>query len=236
MGSSGLTVVDLGVLVILVLSGGLAFMRGLVREVFALGTWIGALAVAVFAYPLVKPLVASHIKNPLTADVATALGLFCAALLVLVPLGYFLSSLVRGGALTAIDRSLGLVFGLVRGALILSLMYLGVSWILPAAKDQPAALAEAKSRFLLDHGANILEGFLPGKGSGGPVIPLSLEAAVSPEQKTADDAKTLDRLSRPVPVAKPSGDDLSGYTDTIRDHLNALIEHSDTTSSEKAKP
>jgi uncharacterized membrane protein required for colicin V production len=77
-----------------------------------------------------------YIKNEMGADAAAALALFCASLIVLIPVGHLVSSLIKGDTLTAIDRSLGFVFGLIRGALVVSLLYLGASWIWPVLDQQ----------------------------------------------------------------------------------------------------
>ena len=78
-----------------------------------------------------------------------------------LPLAYFVSSLVRGRALTAIDRSLGFVFGIARGVLIVCLLFLVTLWVWPEKEREPEALAQAKSRPLLASGAEAMKDFLP---------------------------------------------------------------------------
>src|ERR1700735_1940027 len=126
---SGLNVVDLGVIAVILISGALALWRGLVREVLSLAAWTGAVLITVYFYPALRPWMHNHIKNEFGADVATGFTLFCIALLILLPLGYFLSSFIRGRALTAIDRSLGFVFGVARGILIVCLLFLVTLWV-----------------------------------------------------------------------------------------------------------
>ena len=53
----GMTWVDLVVFGFLAISGLLAFMRGLVREVLGIGAWIGAVAAAFFALPTMRGMV-----------------------------------------------------------------------------------------------------------------------------------------------------------------------------------
>src|SRR5262249_54080199 len=112
---SGLNIVDIVVFATILLSGALALWRGLVRELLSLAAWVGAAMATVYFYPHLRPWMHEHIKSEFGADAATGLTIFCAALIVLIPIGYLISGLVRGRALTAIDRSLGFVFGLGRG-------------------------------------------------------------------------------------------------------------------------
>ncbi len=161
MSHSGMNVVDLAVFGIIVLSGLLAMMRGFVREVVALAAWSGAGAVTVYLYPSLRPWMHEHIKTPLVADIATGLALFCVALAILIPIGHLLSSFVQGRALTAVDRSLGFVFGLARGVLVVCLAFMLSLWMWPDKEKEPEQLAAAKTRPMLAEGARTLDVLLP---------------------------------------------------------------------------
>lgn len=227
MEHQGFNVADITVIIILLVSGGLAFMRGLVREVFALGTWVGASAAAVFLYPLVKPLVAAHIKNEMAVDAATGLGIFCAALIILIPLGNFFASMIKGETLTAIDRSLGFVFGLVRGLLFLCLFYLCVTFLWSDPEKFPDWLASAKSRPLLSYGAEVLKNLVPKDAQ---------EKAAEDVRKTRDraekaveDAQRLQEMASPAPTASGKDHPAPAYDDSQRNGLGNLID-------QKSKP
>lgn len=70
----------------------------------------------------------------------TALGLFAISLLALLIVGHLIAGLIlRGKAIGMIDRTLGLVFGAARGALIMTLVYLGSTWIWPPPRRFYAA-------------------------------------------------------------------------------------------------
>jgi uncharacterized membrane protein required for colicin V production len=75
---------------------------------------------------------------------------FCISFIVLALIGTLVTRFVRGTALTAIDRSLGFVFGIVRGALVVCLVYMTVVAIFwpdidkPRAPPPPAAQQEAQ--------------------------------------------------------------------------------------------
>ena len=158
---TGPNLVDLAVFAVILLSGALALWRGFVRELLSLAAWAGAACATVYFYPLLRPWMHQHIKNEFAADALTGLTLFCVALAILIPLGYFISGLVRGRALTAIDRSLGFVFGLARGALVVCLLFLITLWVWPEKEKEPEVLAQAKTRPFMADGAEVMKSFLP---------------------------------------------------------------------------
>src|SRR5580698_4884696 len=125
----GLNVLDYSVLGIVLLSGLLALMRGFVREVFSLAAWAGAYFAAAKYYTLAEPWTHRWIKNQTGATALAAVIVFIVALTILSIAGHLIAKLIRGRALTAIDRSLGFLFGLLRGVLIVCLCYLGASYI-----------------------------------------------------------------------------------------------------------
>ena len=77
--------VDLAVLAVVALSGLLAFMRGLVREVLGVGAWIAAALVAspYGVFPYVQPWVRQQFAEPSVADAIAFGAVFLAVLIVL---------------------------------------------------------------------------------------------------------------------------------------------------------
>ena len=115
------TFLDIAIGVVLLISGLLAFVRGFVHEVLAVGAWIGAIVVAVFGFPYHRPYARDLIPHELVADAAAGAAIFVVALVVLSLLTRALSDRVKDSALNALDRSLGFVFGLLRGAVLVCL-------------------------------------------------------------------------------------------------------------------
>ena len=225
MEHSGFNAVDLSVLGLLLVSGGLAFLRGFVREIFALGTWVGAAAASVFLYPVARPWVVQHlhIKNEMAASAATGLGIFCLALIILIPIGMLCSNLIRGQTLTAIDRSLGFVFGLVRGLLVLCLLFLGMTFLWPETSKMPDWLAQAKTRPILAYGAEMIRGLVPKDAQ--EKAAAALAKTRDDAERAAEDAKRLQSIATPAPAAADgkNGEEPS-YGDDIRNKLNDLID------------
>lgn len=215
---------DIAVVVIILFSAGFAFLRGLVRELFSLAAWIGSALLSVWLYPAVQPWAREHIANKMVADAVASFGTFCATLIVLMLIGHFLAGLVRGQALTAIDRSLGFVFGFLRGVLVVSLLYLVVAWAWPQLEDQPEWIQHAKTRPLLESGAEMIKAMTPESARD----KLAEQARKAEEgRKQAEEAN---RLLNQLTVPRPEGDEEAerpAYNEQQRGHLDQFIHQQD---------
>jgi membrane protein required for colicin V production len=81
-------------------------------------------------------------------------------LIVLSIISAWVGGMVRESALSGLDRSLGLVFGVVRGGVILCLAYIGLSmFVMP--DEWPAPVVNARFLPLAYQGAVALAGLLP---------------------------------------------------------------------------
>jgi membrane protein required for colicin V production len=156
--------VDLVVLALMLVSGLLGVMRGLVREALGVAAWVAAGAVAspYGAFPYVAPWVRRQFSDPTVADAVAFGGVFLVVLILLWLVVRVISNAVRGSALGGLDRTLGLVFGLGRGATLLVVAYilLGIGL---AIEQWPAPILEARSLPTVHRGAEWLAAQLPPK-------------------------------------------------------------------------
>ena len=125
----GFTIVDAGVLVIVLLSAILAYSRGLVRELFAIFGWVAATALAFMfarqAAPLVKqiPLLEKYLDNCELSTIAGFFAVFAGALILASILTPLFASIVQRSALSGIDQGLGFLFGVVRGVILVAVAF-----------------------------------------------------------------------------------------------------------------
>ncbi len=117
---------DAAILVIVVVSAFISVRRGFTREAFSLATWVVAFIVARLFGPSLEVLMEPVVETP-SVRVAVAFGsLFAATLVVGALLNHLLGELVRVTGLTGTDRLFGVVFGTVRGlVLVVVLVVLG---------------------------------------------------------------------------------------------------------------
>ena len=110
-------VADVVMGIVIVVSAVFGLMRGLVREVLSLVIWVSALLLGIaFADSM-----AAMLGLDLGAGLQTAIGfaiVFVAVLVAGALAQRFLGGLVESTGLTGTDRTLGLVFGTLRGAAV----------------------------------------------------------------------------------------------------------------------
>ncbi len=226
------------IIAVLVVSGLLAFARGFIREVLSIGAWVGAAAATIYGFPLAKPFLRNYISSELLADLITGVVIFVVTLGVLAAFSHMLSRNVRGSALGAVDRSLGLLFGLVRGAVLVCVAWLLFAF-LTAPQDRPEWIIEARTLPLVTAGAEVLMGLLPDGAieRGAEIVD---EAGRQVEEEAA--AEALRRgFGQPDDADPPAGSDAppdgsappanpaappeaSGYKDRERQEMNRMIE------------
>jgi membrane protein required for colicin V production len=157
-----MNLVDLAVIAIVAVSALLGLSRGLVRELLGLGAWLLSGYLAVTYEPQVEPYALKAIGNP---DIATpaAYGVtFVVTLIVLSLVANLIGRAVRFSVLGGLDRTLGLVFGAVRGAVVLVAAYILGAFMLPA-ENWPPPLRQARTVPLIYEGAAWAAEHLPEK-------------------------------------------------------------------------
>ena len=188
---------DLGVIGVIVLSAVFAFARGFVREALSIVAWVGAAAITFYFFKPVEALVEAHAHNTLLSQVIAGFGLFVASLVVLTIVTGLFARMVHASGLTPIDRTLGFVFGLARGAFLVCLAYLLLDLSIPQPADRPEWIRDAKSAPYLHEGADVLKGYLPDS--------LKSKSADELIQKTQDLAKEArGAYANPSPAATPN--------------------------------
>jgi membrane protein required for colicin V production len=217
--------IDLAVLVVIALSAIFAFARGFVREALSLAAWIGAALITVYGFDAVYRVTARFVTTPLLADLVAGAALFLVSLILLTILTGYIGSYMRWSALTPVDRTLGLIFGIARGAALVSIVYFLVDIALPP-NDRPSWLMDARSQPMLAQGAGVVRDVLPAS------LQLKSAAAVDDTQRMLGQAKTareaMGALSTPaVPIPpKPQPAAAPTYKPSDQRDLNRLIDNS----------
>ena len=211
---------DLAVLGVIALSAIFAFARGLVREALSIVAWIGAALTTLYGFNHVYAIVIRFVTTPLLADLIAGAGLFVISLIVLTILTGYLARFVQSSALSPIDRTLGLIFGLARGAFLVSLAYLVLDISLPQ-NDRPGWIKQAKSEPFLAQGAELLRSALPES-----LQMKSATASDDAQRALADKAmRALSSPAAPSP-AKLGEEQVPNYKPGDRRDMNRLIENS----------
>jgi membrane protein required for colicin V production len=213
---------DLAILAVILLSAVFAFARGFVREVLSIAAWVGAALITLYGFDWVYPVTARFVATPLLTDLITAAGLFLISLIILTIITGGAARFVQSSALSPIDRTLGLVFGVIRGAVLVSLAYLVLDISLPQ-NDHPVWVRQAKSEPLLARGADMIRAALPAS------LQLKGTAAIDDAQRALDQAKEARRamgaLSRPTSPLGRGQDQGPNYKPGDRRDLDRLFDN-----------
>lgn len=154
----GFFAVDIIVVVIILISSLLALARGFVRELFSLLAWAGTF---VLTYIFYKPFSIKiqqwfGIQDELWAIIFSVASIFIVSIIILMLIAISIASLVTKTKLGPIDRSLGFLFGVLRGGFIVCVFYFLGSLMVPAEK-QPDWIQNAKTKPMMEKGVNIIK-------------------------------------------------------------------------------
>lgn len=117
-----MTAFDIAVIAVITLSALIGVWRGVIREVFALAAWIAAVVcMFLFGDKLAQMLPFAQDTPWLRLLAAYAL-VFIGVFVLLSVAGFLFSKVVSAIGLSFVDRALGMMFGVVRGALIVVLL------------------------------------------------------------------------------------------------------------------
>jgi len=155
-----IALLDIFLLAVMLISGFLALVRGFMREILSIMAWGCAAAAAALGSPKVLPFVKTQINNDYIALGATIAGLFLGTLIIVSVITVRISDKVLDSRIGALDRTLGFIFGLARGLLIVVIAFIFFDWLVPA-KSQPSWVVNAKSRVILKGTGDSIQALLP---------------------------------------------------------------------------
>ncbi|MDI9408602.1 MAG: CvpA family protein [Candidatus Pacebacteria bacterium] len=149
----GFSVADLLIIGFILASAIFAMLRGFVQEVLRIVAWVLAVLAANWLYPLVKPLFEGWIGPGVGANILGLIVPFISLLVVFLVVAVWLTYRIKDRAPIPFDHSLGFIWGAIRGAIILSIVYLGMILVL-GANSEPAWLKNSLSHAYLQTGAD----------------------------------------------------------------------------------
>lgn len=158
---AALNIVDFVAIIILVISGGLATLRGMTREIMGLAGWPISIVAARLTSPYLEPILTDFIR---VEGISQALS-WGVPFIVVVVLWFAFSSLVSPGlskaGLGGLDRWLGFLFGVIRGFVIVLVVYVGAVVAAEGEDRLPSIVIDAQMTPLLRESAHLTSGLLP---------------------------------------------------------------------------
>ncbi|MGF1561604.1 MAG: CvpA family protein [Geminicoccaceae bacterium] len=207
----GLTVFDIAAFGIVLLSMLLSLVRGAVREALLIASWVGAFVAAYYLFPILQTPIREAIGSDLIADLIAAATGFLVPLVILKVLTGMMAKGIEDSSFGGIDKLLGLVFGFLRGVVIVCLGFMLLDAVF-GDEGKPAWVAQARTLPYAQVGADFLRQFLP-EGAE--------EQATEAAGRLGDavGSGNLDELTRPLPSEQGSG-----YSEEQAQDLDQTIE------------
>src|ERR1700721_1143816 len=153
-----ITLLDLILVGVMFISAVLAMVRGFMREILSIAAWVLAALATLYSYAKLLPYAKSYVNNDIVATAAVVAGTFLLTLLVVSVVTVRFSDMVLDSRIGALDRTLGFLFGLARGLIIVTVAYLFFDWLV---KTPPSWVANAKSLSALHWVGDELKSVLP---------------------------------------------------------------------------
>ena len=191
----------------MLISGLLAMVRGFMREILSIAAWGTAALVTLYSYQKLLPTAKTYITSDTLASIAVIAGVFIATLIVVSIITVRISDMILDSRIGALDRTLGFLFGLARGLLIVVVAFLFFAWLVPA-KQRPDWISNAKSLTMLQSTGDWLMSLLPDDPEN---TILKRFKKTKPEDEQTD-----------AEPANPGSND--GYSKPARDSLKQLLD------------
>jgi membrane protein required for colicin V production len=155
-----ITLLDIILLLVMLVSGLLAMIRGFMREILSIAAWGIAALVTLYSFPRVAPIAQQYVSSDIVAKAASIGGIFLITLLIVSIITVRISDMILDSRVGALDRTLGFLFGLGRGLIIVVVAFLFFAWLVPT-KAQPEWVQNAKSKVVLQSTGQWLISLLP---------------------------------------------------------------------------
>lgn len=153
-------VIDTIALCIMIFSILFALYRGLVSELLGISSWILACFGAVYSYTPMQSIMGKAIENEKLAGLCGSVLVALGVLVIMTLINAHINQKLRQSSLSGLDRTLGMIFGILRAVLLMALLYMGAVVALsePALRDMEK---ENVSMAYIRQTAEFLKKFVP---------------------------------------------------------------------------
>ncbi|MBQ8785121.1 MAG: CvpA family protein [Alphaproteobacteria bacterium] len=221
---------DIFILVVVAISALIALNRGLLKEVLSIIGWSLSVVAIVVMLPVVEPFMHKYIDNDIFAVIVSSILIIVIFFVIWIIITSQIISKIRASKLSAIDRILGLFFGIVRACILVILFNILAGWMLPP-DEQPDLFKESKYYQLAGDFAEPIE----------KMLPQELFDSVKEQQEEKEEEKNeeesvlsedmnnlFDKLLQPKVEKKKIGEEeeksSEGYNKSEQNSLDRLIE------------
>lgn len=159
-----LNLFDISVAVIILLSGYFAYVRGAVREIMSVAGWIISAIAAYFlapqAVPIVDrlPVIGEYLAGSCEISIIASFSImFALSLIICAAVTGLLTRAVNAHGIGIVDRGTGLVFGVLRGILVVAVILILHDSIMSGSQKFPSVVDSRSAVIFQDLQQRIIE-------------------------------------------------------------------------------
>ena len=129
-----IAIFDLIVCLIIIYSMAKSAAKGFTLSLLSFSKWLISLIITILLVPKLNPWVEDYIESKFIADVGLGIFIFVISLFVIINISKAISSAITWSGLGAVDRSFGLIFGILKGYVICVCIFSLANWFYPHQK------------------------------------------------------------------------------------------------------
>ncbi len=169
---------DWFILVVLIASGIISFTRGFTKEFLSLFLWVAAFIAAISLEFLATPKINEFIGNEEISKIISYIFVFVIFIFVGGIVIKFISKLIKWSGASGFDRFLGVLFGLIRGLIVLFAIFL----LLPSSLKTTDLISNSKITPIIQKYAPQIEAYFRDLIDNRNIVEKTLES-IEPMQE-----------------------------------------------------
>ena len=228
-------IIDIVVGAVVLISAAISFLRGMIRELLTIAGVIGGLFAAMAFAPSLSPtfrdwLGVSDGGEPaklfdiipmgIVADICAYASIFVIVVIIISVISHFTSATVKAMGLGPVDRTLGVIFGIVRAVVLLALLYLPFH-LLMDENSKAKYFSDSKTHTYIEKTAEFMVRFLPSSGEVKNKVEDVTDGQI--KKKLFENDILYNKNAKPLDV-KPKQEQQNGYKENSREEMDNLFE------------
>ena len=131
---SSISAFDFIVFLIIVYSMAQCIAKGFMRSLLSFSKWLLALIITIILVPKLNPWVQDYIESKFIADIGLGVSIYIVSLFVIINIGKAIGKTVTWSGLGSVDKTFGLIFGILKGYVICVCIFSLLNWFYPHQK------------------------------------------------------------------------------------------------------
>ena len=105
--------------------------KGFMRSLLSFSKWILALVITIILVPKLNPWVQDYIESKFIADIGLGVFIYLVSLFVIINIGKAIGRTITWSGLGSVDKTFGLIFGILKGYIICVCIFSLLNWFYP---------------------------------------------------------------------------------------------------------